>query len=205
MVGKVVDKIDALGIRENTLIIWTADNGTYTGIKSEFDGREYKGGKGSPKDNGTHVGFVASWPGTIRGGQVSEELVDHSDVFPTVAELAGRKCRRDGLDGVSLVPTFHGKPREKDVIYCWYERNGVREKASQHTRDQRYKLYATGKFFDTVDDPLEENDLAADGVPEPLSGVYRKLKAVLDVRVEETKKMDAVIGAKRKAGKKAKK
>jgi arylsulfatase A len=201
MAGKVVDKLDELGIRENTMVIWTADNGTYTGIKSEFDGREYKGGKGSPKDNGTHVGFMASWPGTIKPGQVVDDLVDLSDIFPTLTDLSGAKVPEGlPLDGVSLASLFHGEPRKKDHIYCWYERNGVREKASEHTRNQQYKLYETGKLFDTVADPMEENDLAADGVPDALKAVHDTLKTALDEHVAVTEASDPIQNAKRGGG-----
>jgi arylsulfatase A len=168
MTGKIVSKLDELGLRENTLVIWTADNGTYTGITSPFRGRDYQGGKGSTKDSGTRVGFIASWPGTIPRGAVSDSLVDFTDVLPTLTDLAGVAVP-DGLqiDGVSLAPLFSGQPRKKDYIYCWYERNGVREKASQHVRTQYHKLYANGRFYDTQADPEEQADLAAGGLPAP--------------------------------------
>ena len=201
MVGKVVDKIDELGIRENTVILWTGDNGTYTGVTSQFKGREYKGGKGSPKDNGTHVGFMASWPGTVEAGQVSDELVDFSDVFATVAEL-GNASVPDGieLDGASLVPVLHGAAdqRNKDHIYCWYERNGDRQKASQHIRDQQYKLYADGHFYDTVADPDEKSDLAEGGVADQHKASHSRLKKALDAHVERTLIADPIQAAKRK-------
>ncbi len=193
MVGQLIAKLEETGQRDDTLVIWTGDNGTYTDIVSEFRGKPYRGGKGSPKDNGTHVGFIASWPGVIEPGQVSDALVDFSDVFPTLTEAAG-VAAPEGLDGVSLVPVFEGRPedRKKDAIYCWYHRDGVRDQASQHARDQRHKLYATGKFYDTVADPEEKHDLAADGVPASLQAVHAKLKAVLDPQVAITAAADPV-------------
>jgi len=68
MVGKLVSKIEELGIRENTLIIWAADNGTYEGLTTRYRGPCYRGGRGSTKDSGTHVGFIASWPAVIKPG-----------------------------------------------------------------------------------------------------------------------------------------
>ena len=206
MVGKVIDQLESTGQRENTLIIWTGDNGTYTDIVSDFNGRPYRGGKGSPKDNGTHVGFIASWPAVIQPGQVSDALVDFSDVFPTLTDAAGVKAP-DGLNGVSLMPVFKGSAddRDKGAIYCWYERDGVRDKASQHARDQQYKLYATGKFFDTVADPEEKADLATGGIPEELKAVHAKLKAVLDPQVAITEAADPIQSAKRGSPEKKKK
>lgn len=161
MVGKVVDQVDALGLTDNTLIIWTADNGTFTEITSPYRGRDYRGGKGSTRDNGTHVGFVARWPGHIDPGTISESLVDFTDVMPTLLDVAGAKPPSYWKsDGVSLLPAFQGKPRNKPAIYCWYQRNGVRENASEHVRDAEYKLYRDGRFFHVVTDPNEQQDLA---------------------------------------------
>ncbi len=199
MVGQLVATLEETGQRKNTLVIWTGDNGTYTDIVSDFNGKPYRGGKGSPKDNGTHVGFIASWPGVIEPGQASEALVDFTDVLPTLTDAAGIPTP-DNIDGVSLMPVFRGKPgaRRKEAIYCWYERNGVRDKASQHTRDARYKLYASGGFYDTVEDPEEDDDLAENGVPDELRAVHAKLKTVLDRHVAITAKADPVQNEKRK-------
>ena len=203
MVGKVINHLDATGLSENTLVIWTGDNGTYTGVTSPYQGREYQGGKGSTKDNGTHVGFIARWPGRISPGSVSDELVDFTDVFPTVLEAAGIKTKKKKkktrwLDGVSLVPTFSGKPRTKSSIYCWYQRDGVREKASQHTRDQRYKLYSDGRMYDVQNDPLENNNLISDAVPRELSEVHKKLHDDLQKWVAESSAADPIQNMKRK-------
>jgi arylsulfatase A len=164
MVGKVVSKLDELGLRENTLVIFTGDNGTATQIKSTFQGKPYPGGKGSPKDSGTRVPFIASWPGTIEAGSESKELVDFSDLFPTFVEMAGlesSKIEAYDLDGVSLLPIFTGEgKRDKPYIYCWYHRDGERDKASEHVRDQRYKLYSDGRFYDIQSDFEEKNNLA---------------------------------------------
>jgi arylsulfatase A len=196
MVGNVVRKIDELGIRDNTLIIWTGDNGTYDKLSTRFRGRDYKGGKGGTKDNGTHVGFIASWPAVIQPGQTSEALVDFTDVLPTLTEVAGAKTP-DDIDGVSLAPLFRGEPRTKDFIYCWYSRDGLRDKASEHVRDVRHKLYASGRFFDVVADPDEKNNLAAAGIPEKLRDIHTRLKAALDRHLAITKEADPVLTKRR--------
>lgn len=194
MVGQLVATLEETGQRENTLILWTADNGTHYGIVSEYLGRPYRGGKGSTTDNGTHVGFIASWPGVIKPGVTSDALVDFSDVLPTLTTVAGIATPQN-LDGVSLLPVLQGKPeaRNKDAIYCWYEPNGKRTKATQHTRDQRHKLYATGTFYDTIADPEEKTDLAANGVPADLAATHAKLKAVLDRQLAITAQADKAL------------
>ncbi len=205
MVGRLLDTLDETGHRDNTLVIWTGDNGTYTDIVSDFRGRPYRGGKGSPRDNGTHVGFLARWPGVIAPGGTSDALVDFSDIFPTLLEAAGAPMPT-GLDGISLMPVFQGRAedRKKDAIYCWYHRDGLRDQASQHARDQRHKLYATGAFFDTVADPDERTDLAANGVPKELASTHAKLKAVLDREVAVARAADPIQEAKRAQAKKSK-
>jgi len=196
MVGRVVDHLEKSGLRDNTVVIWTGDNGTYTGVKSQFKGEVYQGGKGSPKDAGTHVGFVASCPGMFEGGQVSDALVDFSDLLPTLVELGGGTVP-EGIDGASLAPLFRGEKRSKDYIYCWYQRDGVREKASQHVRNQKYKLYADGSLFDTVNDRLEKNNLAKQKDHEVFQSDFATLKSGLDKYVAITKAADPVQAEKR--------
>ncbi len=205
MVGRLTAKLDELGLRKNTLVIFTCDNGTYTGVKSKLNGKPYPGGKGSPKDNGTHVPFVASWPATIKPGQVWKELVDFSDVLPTVVEAGGGKIPGK-IDGRSLLPLFEGdeKYKPRDYIYCWYERNGVRKKASQHVRTARYKLYASGEFYDTKEDMLEKKNLAASALPDALVPIHKVLTQALEPHLAATKAADATQNAKRSAGEKPK-
>ena len=196
MVGRIIDHLERSGLRENTLVIWTGDNGTYTGVKSQFNGEVYQGGKGSTKDAGTRVGFVASCPALFSGGQVSDSLVDFSDLLPTVVELGGGTVP-EGIDGVSLVPVFQGGKRKKDYIYCWYSRDGVREKASQHVRNQRYKLYAGGSLFDTVKDRLEKKDLSKQKDHEVFRTDYAILEAALEKHLAITKEADPIQAEKR--------
>jgi arylsulfatase A len=206
MVGKVVRKLDELGLRKNTLVIFTGDNGTFTGVTSRFNGRDYKGGKGTMKDAGTHVPFMASWPGTIEKGQVRDDLVDFSDVLPTLAEIGGATVPESPkIDGSSLVPVFRGeKGRKKDYIYCWYQRTGLRKKAKQLVRTQRFKLYASGKFFDVEKDPLERSPIAATDVPESLQSTYAMLQRAIARHQKTTVDADPIQQARRRASNKKK-
>lgn len=198
MVGKVVDKVEELGLRENTLIIWTGDNGTYVDLTTRYQGRDYQGGKGSTKDHGTHVGFIASWPKVIEPGQTSDSLVDFTDVLPTLTDTAGIETPA-GIDGTSLTPTFKGQPRDKDYIYCWYSREGDRKKAKQHVRTATHKLYATGKFYNIVEDPEEKLNLAAGGIPASLEATHTSLKEALDKHLKDTARFDPIQNKRRAA------
>ena len=202
MVGKIASKLEALDIAENTLLIFTCDNGTHTGITSQFDGKNYQGGKGKTKDNGTHVPMVAHWPGTIKPGQVTDALVDFSDVIPTITEVADVPVPAElGLRGHSFAPLLKGQdftPRE--WIYCWYERNGKRPTAkepgvkySEHVRNERYKLYRTGEFYDVIDDFAQQSPIDTQALPEQLTGIYHSLKTALDEHVAITEKANPVV------------
>ena len=199
MVGKLVAKLEETGQRENTLILFTGDNGTFVNIVSDFRGRPYRGGKGMTTDNGTHVPFIASWPAVVRAGQSSDALVDFGDVMPTLLEAAGIAPPAD-LDGVSLMPVFRDQParRDKPAIYCWYQRNGIRGEASQHVRDERYKLYLGGGFYDTAADPGESQDLGDQDLAVEQRAALERLRPLLAAHAAVTERADAVQEEKRK-------
>jgi arylsulfatase A len=162
IVGRIVDKIDSLGISEDTLILFTSDNGTDRPIESEFEGRKIRGGKSYMTDAGTRVPLIAVWRGTAASGKVCEDLVDFVDFMPTFAEAAETVLPDDRvIDGVSFLPQLLGKkgtPRE--WIFCHYwERGRVKERTKEFVRDRRWKLYDDGRLYDMRNDPLEESPL----------------------------------------------
>lgn len=121
-VGQIVAKLEALGLRENTLILFTGDNGTDKPVVTKMDGREIVGGKGKMTDEGTRVPLIASWPGTIRKGLISDDLVDFADMMPTLCEVSGASLPAGYAgDGKSILPVLLGEAgREKPWVYIWY-------------------------------------------------------------------------------------
>ncbi len=89
LMGRVIDKLDELVLRENTLVIFTSDNGTEQGVTSIVNGEEFVGGKLTSTDAGTRVPLIANWPGVIPEGVVNDDLVCFTYFFPTLAEVAG--------------------------------------------------------------------------------------------------------------------
>ena len=156
MVGRLVAKLEELGLRENTLVLFTGDNGTAVGVESILNGKVVIGAKGRPIDAGNHVPFIANWPGTIPAGKANRDLVDFSDFLPTICNTIGAGVPANlKIDGRSFLPQLHGKkgnPRE--WTYCWYSRNGGM-KGDEYARTQRYKLHRDGRFIDVANDPLE--------------------------------------------------
>lgn len=181
LVGRIVDKLDELGLRENTLVIFTGDNGTDKPIKSLLDGREVAGRKGSMKNGGTHVPLIANWPGVIPSGQVCDDLVDFSDFLPTMCDVADIKIRQGiTLDGWSFLPQLKGEEgNPRDAIYIWYSRSGRVKRAQEFARDQRYKLYSNGKFYDIKNDVLEREPLDDSNPDNAARQAKRKLQKVL--------------------------
>ena len=181
MVGKITAKLDALGLTENTLVLFTGDNGTDKPIVSMMNGRPVAGGKGSMTDAGTRVPLIAHWPGVVRAGRTCNDLVDFSDVLPTICQAAGVTIpATPRLDGRSFLPQLKGqRGNPRDWIYCWYSRNG-KLPAQEWARTQRYKLYRTGRFFDITGDPLEKTPLAAEGLADSVKATRAMLQGALD-------------------------
>ena len=176
LIGKIADKAEALGIAENTVLMFCGDNGTHKSITSELNGRSIKGGKGNTSDDGTRVPMIAHWPGTIRGGQVTDQLIDFSDFLPTFQELAGASVPRN-IDGLSFAPLLKGEDGPaRDSMFCFYHPRPERGEAVRFVRDQRWKLYGDGRFYDISKDVEEKSPLPA----EANSKAHTRLKAALD-------------------------
>ncbi len=111
-VGRIMDKIRQLGIDENTLVIFTSDNGPQQegGSKLEFfnSSGPLRGYKRDLYEGGIRVPLIARWPGVVQAGQTSEVPFTFWDFLPTAAELAGGKIP-EGLDGISVLPILVGE------------------------------------------------------------------------------------------------
>lgn len=181
IVGRIVKKLDDLGLREDTLILFTGDNGTNRNITSKLGDRTVRGGKGSMTDAGTHVPFVANWQGTLPTGRVCNDLVDFSDFFPTLAEAAGARVPgRLGIDGHSFLPQLRGRPgNPRQWVFCHYFRDPGNP-VQCFARDKRWKLYIDGKLFDVQADPLEQRPITSRTGDTAARTARRQLQAVLD-------------------------
>jgi arylsulfatase A-like enzyme len=181
-VGRIVKKLDELGIRKDTLIIFTADNGTSRHIRSKRNGNWIQGGKSLMTDSGTHVPLIANWSGTIPSGQSSDNLIDFTDFMPTFADVAGTHLPEESrFDGISFYPTLVGDegPIRKWVFMYYWGRGRNIMKTRRCARNKRYKLYDNGDLYDLLNDPLEEYPMASKESKE-LHMVKRRLQEVLD-------------------------
>lgn len=172
--GDLVAHIDRLGLREKTLIIFAADNGTARASRT-LQGRALSGQKASMLDCGAHVPFIASWKGTAPAGKVLNDLVDFSDLFPTFAELAGSKMPAGWtFDGRSFAPQLRGQPgTPREWIF-------VQLGANWYVRDRSWKLNNQGEMFDMTDAPFVEKLVAADTADARAVAARKRLQAALD-------------------------
>ena len=163
-IGRIVNQLDELGLRENTIILFTGDNGTDVPVVSMMDNLAVMGGKGNTTDNGTHVPLIVNWKGVIKPNTRSKALVDFSDFFPTMCEAAGIPLDSSwDLDGVSFYSQLLGKsgPKRK-WIHTWYNRDGgsnPMSATSEWVRNETYKLYVGNKFYNIKKDPEEKNTI----------------------------------------------
>ena len=184
-VGRMRDKLSAEGLLENTILVFTSDNGLRRGVYSDLGGVRIGGEKGTTLDAGSRVPLIARVPAGA-AGSVLDDLIDITDVLPTLADGTGLSIgERERLDGVSFWPRLlgqAGQPRE--WIYTYYfPRPYVtafstpsRHPPTAYARDARYKLYGTGELFEVSVDPQELHPLA-----EGAAAVARsKLQVVLD-------------------------
>lgn len=161
MVGELVKYLESLRLRKRTLMIFTGDNGTPRGIHYRTGGRMVEGGKGSMLDSGTHVPLIVNWPGTVSRDIVTNALVDFADFLPTAMEVAGRKpTPAMKLDGQSFYRQLLGDPKApvRELAFKFGCRNGGKGAlpVGYWARDQRWKLYGNGRFYDMVNDPEEK-------------------------------------------------
>ena len=181
LVGQLDAKLGGLGLRDNTLLIFVGDNGTGRGVTSRFRGADYRGGKGTTKAAGTHVPLIVSWPGVVKQGRVSADLVSSVDFLPTIGEAAGVAVPA-GTDGVSFLPQVRGeKGAPREWLYHWYSpRQQADVTVTEWAMDHAYKLYRTGQFHDLTADPAEAKPLKAADLTGPAAAAARKLQAALD-------------------------
>lgn len=188
LVGRIIAKLEELEILDNTVVMFTGDNGTNRKIASRTETRMVQGGKGTMPDAGTHVPLVAYWQGVMPAGYICRDLVDFTDFVPTLADAAGARLPEGfRTDGRSFLPRLRGqRGNPRDWIFCHYEPRLEHMDANRgrFARTRRFKLYHDGRFYDVPADVLEQAqiDLSDQQTPElELKKAQRKrLQAVLD-------------------------
>ena len=186
LMRRIIGKLEQTGIAEDTLVIFTCDNGTGRGVESWMGDRLVMGGKAFPIDAGTHVPMIATWKGTIEPGSVCHDLVEFSDFMPTLAELGHAKVPTDRvLDGRSFLPQLKGqKGNPRDSVLVHYDKD-PRSATPKFRRvrfafDGRHKLYLDGRMIDVPNDYLEQAPLDMNQTTRETREAQARLQTALD-------------------------
>lgn len=202
LVGKLLNVLDSLKLRENTIIFFMGDNGTANQwyANSTINGKKLSGKKGEMKECGGLVPMIANCPGKISSGVVTSRLIDATDIMPTVAELAGAEMPKNStFDGNSFAGQLFGKKTtERDWIFCelgnkWYVRN------------KNWKLNNNDELFDMKNAPFEEILITDQNKSDASEKARVELKAALNQLSPEKGILDNGDGSGRHGNKKDKK
>jgi arylsulfatase len=178
--GELLDKIEALGVSENTIFIFTADNGpesldygsTNMTVETAVNGSAgpWRGTLFTGFEGALRVPFVARWPGKIAAGRSSDEIVHAMDLFPTIAALSGGQVPQDRpIDGINMSDFLLGK-REKSsrdgfIVYMGKDIFGVKWRNWKlHFKEQTawnslMDSYTMPRLYNLYIDPQEKNNV----------------------------------------------
>jgi arylsulfatase A len=189
IVGKVVQKLQADGIADNTIIMWCSATQTDSRITSLWDGQSVQGTKTNIFKAGTNSPLLVYWPGNITPGQKSNALVDWTDFMPTLANVAHipEPTSYGILDGTSFYDNMMGrKGHNRDWVFCQWDNNPVDDVAVERwVNNRKYKLYDTvglgnGKFYEIDNDMYEKNPIPDSALtPEQLQ-TKQYFRSILD-------------------------
>jgi arylsulfatase A-like enzyme len=169
-VGKVLGKLDELGLAENTLVIFTSDNGGLSTSEGwPTSNVPLRGGKGWMYEGGIGEPLLVRWPKEVKAGTVVDAPVSSPDFFPTLLEAAGAKPQPgQTLDGLSLMPLLRGGALPERALFWHYPHYGNQGGApGAAIRRGDWKLIewledGRAELFDLAADPGEQLDLAAE-------------------------------------------
>jgi arylsulfatase A-like enzyme len=172
-VGQIMDKLEALGIADNTIIMFASDNGPHEegGADPEFfnSAGGLRGVKRDLYEGGIRSPFIAVWPNKIKAGSVSSHASAFWDMMPTYADIAGVEVPKQ-TDGISMLPTLLGENSQKEHDYLYWEFHGRNKKQALRKGDWKAVIYnlekggdlAKTQLYNIVNDEKETNDVAKD-------------------------------------------
>ena len=177
-VGEIVAKLEEKGLADNTIVVFTSDNGPHEegGADPQFFGRDGKlrGIKRSCHEGGIRVPFIVSWPGHIEAGSESDHQLAFYDVMPTLKEIVGEKSP-EGEDGISFLPELLGAEQARHEFLYWE----FNETDQIGLRQGDWKLVVkkgVPELYNLAEDIHEDNNVAADH-PELVSAMIEIIRA----------------------------
>lgn len=180
-VGRIAQLVDDLGLKENTLIIFTSDNGGHESIWEAFDTNgPLRGYKRNLSEGGIRVPFIARWPGRIPEGGTSDEIIAFQDMMPTFAELADGKAP-DNIDGRSVTDALSGGQVQNPNKYLYWDYGHCRDRYDQAVRMGKWKGLREGQ-----DEKIQLYDLSVD---------INELNDIADQHPNIVQQIDEIMGA----------
>lgn len=179
-IGTLLDLLRTRGVEQRTLVLFISDNGPHQEGGGDPQFFKSSGGlRGIKRDlyeGGIRVPMIARWAGTIPAARVSDQVMAHWDVFPTLAELAGARLP-DGLDGISMVHALRGEAqRSHDFLYWEFHERGFQQAVRMgRWKAVRLKPEVSLELYDLQTDPREERDVARER-PEVVGAIAAYLK-----------------------------
>lgn len=184
-VGEILDKLQELGLSENTLVIFTSDNGSYSEGGYHYSmlnsNASLRGGRRDLYEGGIRVPTIAMWPGTIKVGSTNDHITGAVDMMATFSELAGAPVPPNN-DGISIVPTLTGKGNQPEHDYLYWEFH--EEGGKQAVRMGKWKAVRLGvrqnkyspiELYNLDLDIFEKNNIA-DQHPDIVAEMERIIK-----------------------------
>ena len=165
-IGRVLDKVEELGLSDNTYVIFTSDNGPWLNQgKSAGHAKPLRSGKTSTYDGGLRVPFIIKAPGKVPAGTTTDLVAAGIDMLPTIAKLAGAAVPEDRvIDGVDISNIFLGKQTELDRPFFFYQHQALRA-----VREGDWKLHLPHTQLDRT----KEGKMWQNHVPEGRSCLHR--------------------------------
>jgi arylsulfatase A-like enzyme len=169
-VGQILQTLEELGIGENTIVMFSSDNGPHVegGADPGFFGSSggLRGVKRDLYEGGIRVPFLVSWPGTVESGQVSEHVSAFWDIMPTLAALTGQSLEK--TDGISFLPLLRGEdqPQHEYLYWEFHARGGRQAMIRDGWKAVRLNVGQDPdgplELYRLDEDPAEENNLAGE-------------------------------------------
>ncbi|MBI9015853.1 MAG: sulfatase-like hydrolase/transferase [Phycisphaerae bacterium] len=192
-VGAIMDKLDALGVADNTVVIFTSDNGGHVSVTTN---KPLRSGKGYPYEGGIREPWIVRWPGKIAPGSTCDTPIISPDALPTICEMTAQPLPRNKtIDGVSLVPLLKqsGKIPERTLFWHYPHYRDNAELPYSVIRDEQWKLIkryagpAKYELFDLKNDMSETTNMASSKpdivkmLDEKLTGWIQKTKGKIPI------------------------
>ena len=175
--GRILDKLRALGLAEKTLVIFTSDNGPER--RTPGTAAPLSGTKHTVHEGGLRVPCIAWWPGQVPSGRVCDEVLATLDVLPTLARLVDVQVA--AVDGIDFAPLLCGENGARSLRTTLYSLYGYGDRRLESMRERRWKLHLTSppRLFDLETDLSETTDVSAQHpeVVERLSLVANRIHA----------------------------